>query len=379
MKLTTTICLLLAVGFLSPGCKEMVAVKQQQQAITLKSAFADDFVIGTALNRRQITQSIPEAAALIPKEFNSITAENSMKWMHIHPKPDTFNFELPDAFVEYGQQYHMFIVGHTLVWHSQLARWARGIEDPDEMKKHLENHIRTIVGRYKGKVHGWDVVNEAINGDGSLRESVFLKTLGEDYLKLAFDLAAKADPEAELYYNDYSLTNPTKRAGVIRMVKKLQQSGTNIDGIGMQAHWGLNYPGLEEIEQSIIEYAALGVKVMITEMDITVIPNPGDIEGADVNQTAAGNDLMNPYTAGLPDSIQTQLAQRYEDIFKIFLKHADKISRVTFWGVNDGQSWKNNWPIRGRTNYPLLFDREYKPKAAYHRVIALKEKQKESS
>jgi len=356
------------------GCSQSTHQENiTDEPLSLKAAFRDNFHIGTALNKSQINEAIPEAATLIQKEFNSITAENMMKWMHIQPATDTFNFELSDKFVELGEKNDMFIIGHTLVWHSQLAPWANEIKDREEMIGHLQNHISTIVGRYKGRVNGWDVLNEALNEDGSLRNSIFLQLFGEEYIKAAFELAAEADPEAELYYNDYNLCNPAKREGAIELVKKLQASGTRIDGVGIQAHWNLNHPSLEEIEKSILDYAALGVKVMFTEMDVTVIPNPWDLQGADVDQNLEGSEFMNPYTEGLPDSVQTQLAKRYEDIFKLFLKHENKITRVTFWGVNDGQSWKNNWPIKGRTSYPLLFDREYKPKMAYHSVMDLKE------
>ncbi|HMC01989.1 MAG TPA: endo-1,4-beta-xylanase, partial [Flavobacteriaceae bacterium] len=228
-------------------------------------------------------------------------------------------------------------------------------------------------GRYKGKIDGWDVVNEALNDDGTLRKTVFLEVLGENYLALAFKLTAEVDPEVDLYYNDYSMTNPQKRAGAIKMIKKLQEQGVKIDGIGMQGHWSLNGPSIEQIEESILDYASLGIQVAITELDISVIPMPWDFSGADVNVKFESTDpTMNPYPESLPDSIQIQLAQRYQDIFKLFLKHQDKISRVTLWGVNDNDSWKNNWPIPGRTDHPLLFDRNNMPKKAYDSIMALK-------
>lgn len=338
---------------------------------SLKTAFEGDFLIGAALNRRQISGQQPASASLIREQFNAITAENIMKWMYIHPARDTFEFELADQFVALGEANGMFTVGHTLVWHSQLAPWVEAIEDSAAMAEVLEAHIQGIVEHFKGRIDGWDVVNEALEEDGSLRITPFLETMGPDYLPFAFKQAGEADPEAELYYNDYNLTQPAKRQGAIRLIKDLHATGAPIHGIGMQGHWGLASPSLAEIDQSIAAYAELGIKVMITELDVSVLPNPWDMEGAGLEQTAEADSIMNPYPRGLPDSVQTQLAQRYEDIFRIFLKHKDHISRVTFWGVNDGQSWKNNWPIRGRTNYPLLFDRQYQPKAAYERVIRL--------
>lgn len=368
---------LLGLLLLWQACSTTSPEAAQKEVLSLKSAFQDNFHIGAAINRPQIYQADSMASVLISKEFNSITAENMMKWMHIHPEADAFQFDTADKFVALGEENGMFLVGHTLVWHSQLAPWVGEIKDKDIMLQHLQNHISKIVGRYKGRVQGWDVVNEALNEDGSLRSSLFLELIGEDYLLKAFEWAAAADPAAELYYNDYSLCNPAKREGAIALVKKLQANGVKIDGIGMQGHWGLDSPSLQEIEKSILDYSALGVKVMITELDINVIPNPWDLQGADVNQNFEGSPFMDPYREGLPDSVQTQLAQRYEDIFKLFLKHEEKISRVTFWGVNDGQSWKNDWPIKGRTNYPLLFDRAFEPKKAYHSILSLKQAQEE--
>lgn len=343
-----------------------------QQKITensLKNTYKNYFYIGTALDLNQIEESNPKATNLITKEFNAITAENIMKSMFVHPEKDKFNFETSDKFIAFGKKNKMFIHGHTLIWHSQMAPWMEKIKDSIEMNAFLKNHITTIVSRYKGQIDSWDVVNEAINDDGTLRKSVFLNTLGEDYLAKSFKLAAAADPKVDLYYNDYSMENPAKRAGVIRMVKKIQEKGIKIDGIGMQSHWQLNSPTIEEIEKSILEYSKLGVKIAITELDVSVLPNPWELQGADVNQRFENSEKMNPYPKTLPDSIQTKLAQRYADIFKLFLKHKDKISRVTFWGVNDSQSWLNDWPIKGRTNYPLLFDSKLAPKKAYFSVL----------
>lgn len=348
-------------------------VQVTKETTSLKNTFKESFFIGTALNANHINENDTIASSLINNEFNSITSENIMKSMFIHPAKDTFYFKMSDKFVTYGQNNNMHIVGHTLIWHSQLSPWIAKIKDSVEMVQFMENHINTIVTRYNGKINNWDVVNEALNDDGTLRKSVFLDVLGEDYLTLAFKLASQADPEADLYYNDYSMTNPAKRKGAIELVKKIQKNGVKIDGIGMQGHWRLHQPSIKQIEESILDYAELGLKVAITELDISVLQNPWDLQGADVDQNFEGSELMNPYPISLPDSIQTKLTQRYSDIFKLFLKHQDKISRVTFWGVTDGLSWLNDWPIKGRTNYPLLFDKEFKPKKAYYSVMELKE------
>lgn len=350
-----------------------VSCTSQKETASLKDAYKDDFYIGTALSANQIEEKDKKEDSLIRKEFNAITAENIMKSMFTHPQKDKYDFTLSDKFVAYGEKNKMFIHGHTLIWHSQLAPWMEKIADSTEMKAFMKDHITTIVSKYKGRINSWDVVNEALNEDGTLRKSVFLNTLGEKYLVDAFKLAEKADPKAELYYNDYNIEEPAKRAGAIALIKKIKAEGGKVDGVGIQGHWRLQSPSIEEIEKSILEYSALGIKVAFTELDITVLPNPWDLKGADVNQNFEGSAKMNPYPKALPDSVQTQLAERYASIFKLFLKHKDKISRVTFWGVHDGQSWLNDWPIKGRTNYPLPFDKNLQHKPAYDSILRLKE------
>ena len=357
--------------------KEEEKEKKDVEVVTLKSSFLNDFYVGAALNDGHIDGSDTLGIELVKNQFNTITPENKMKWMYIHPQRDRFYFDTSDKYVALGQNNNMHVVGHALVWHSQLADWMNQVQDSAEMAMVFKKHISTIVSHYKGKIDAWDVVNEALNEDGTLRESNFYKVMGDSYLELAFKEAAKADPDAELIYNDYNLWKPEKRAGVVRLVKRLQESGAKIDGVGMQAHLNLLGPSIEDIENSIIAYSELGIKVMFTELDVTVLPNPWDLNGVAVEQSYEqfeGDPTMNPYPNGVPDSVQTKLAERYEDIFELFLKHKDKISRVTFWGVQDGQSWLNGWPINGRTNHPLLFDREYLPKKAFKAVIDLKEK-----
>ncbi|WP_349523934.1 endo-1,4-beta-xylanase [Muricauda sp. NFXS6] len=347
--------------------------KAQKEA-SLKDAFKDKFLMGVAINRSQINQSNQEEIDLITSQFNALTAENDMKWMYIHPKQDAYNFEQADKLVELAEENDMFVVGHTLVWHSQLAPWVFTSDNGDtidnaKLTDRIQKHIATIVGNYKGKIDAWDVVNEALEEDGSYRKSPFFKIGGEAFIEKAFQFANAADPEAELYYNDYNLITPAKRDGAIRIINNLKSKGIKIDGVGVQAHWSLEGPSIEEIETAIEMYAETGVKVMFTELDISVLPSPWNSPTADISARFENNPTMNPYPNGLPDSVQTQLAKRYEEIFKLFNKHSDKISRVTFWGLHDGLSWKNNFPIRGRTDYTLLFDREMKPKKAFDAVI----------
>lgn len=346
---------------------------------TLKDAYEGQFHIGTAMNTWQIDGKDTASLKVITDQFDAIVAENCMKSGPMQPTEGEFNFELADKFVEYGVQNNKFITGHCLVWHSQAPRWffrdSLGNEvTPEVLKERMKTHIYTVVGRYKGKVKGWDVVNEAIEDDGSYRESRFFKILGEDFIKYAFQYAHETDPDCELYYNDYSMSGAGKRKGVVQMVKKLQEQGVKIDGIGMQTHVGLDYPEIDEFEASMEAYAALGLKVMVTEMDISVLPQPDWNRGADISTNIEYRDSLNPYTEGLPDSARIALDNRYVEFFELFLKHQDDVSRVTVWGVNDGMSWKNGFPVRGRTDYPLLFDRNNQPKSVVNALINLASK-----
>ncbi len=342
----------------------------------LKDYYGDKFLIGTCLNGFQFMGKDSLALDFAAKHFNTLTPENEMKWERIHPQPDVYNFVLADSMVAYGTRNNMFIVGHCLLWHSQVPQWV--FQDStgkaitrDALLARLKEHIFTVVGRYKGKVKGWDVVNEAVNEDGSLRKTKWLEIIGPDYVQKAFEFAHEADPQAELYYNDYNIELREKCAGVVTIIKALKDSGVKVDAIGIQGHWNLDKPDISEIQESFDQYDALGCKVMITEFEISVIPEPEGIVGADIAQSAEYQDKMNPYKDGFPDSLQVVLAQRYKDMFELFVKNDDKVTRVTFWGLHDGYNWKNGWPIPGRMNYPLLFDRDYKTKPAYDSVVKI--------
>lgn len=346
--------LLLATAAMLTACTE-------KHATTLKEAFQHDFYIGTAMNVPQIFEIDKAESDLVATHFSAIVAENCMKSEEIHPEKDRYFFDEADAFVAFGEKHGMFITGHTLVWHSQLAPWfpydeAGNKVSREEMIARLKEHISTVVGRYKGRIKGWDVVNEAILDDGSLRMTPFLEIIGEEYLELAFRFAHEADPEAELYYNDYSMSSPAKRERVVQLVRDLKAKGLRIDGVGMQGHMGMDYPDVAEFEKSIEAYAAEGVKVMITEWDISALPTIR--QGAEISDTVSYMQAMNPYAEGMPAEAEEAWNERVRTFMDLFLKHSDKISRVTAWGVTDRTSWLNNWPMPGRTNYPLLFDRE---------------------
>jgi len=343
---------------------------------TLQAAFQGDFMIGAAINTAQITGQDARGDALIEAQFNSISPENVLKWEIIHPQPDKYDFTLADQYVDFGTTHHMFIVGHNLVWHNQVPAWVFRAEkgnllNRDALLARLRDHIHTVVGRYKGKIRSWDVVNEALNEDGSLRQSPWLKIIGNDYIEKAFQFAHEADPQAELTYNDYNLENEAKRNGAIVLIKKLQGEGVPISCVGLQNHDQLNWPTADEEDAAISAFAALGLKVDISELDINVLPPAGHQPTADVTLHIDQNKALNPYPDGLPDSIQQQLAARYADLFHVFVKHRAVVERVTFWGVADGDSWLNGWPVQGRVNYPLLFDRNGQPKPAFDAVIRI--------
>lgn len=359
---------------LTPFLSAIVIGAECTEQPALKDVFMDDFYIGTALSYDQISGNEPNAIAIVEKHFNSITPENILKWEKVHPEPNKYDFEPVDRFVALGEKNKMFIVGHTLVWHNQTPDWVFQNEsgnpiDRQALLKRMKDHIFTVVGRYKGRIGGWDVVNEAIGEDGQFRKNKWFEIIGEDYVAKAFEYARQADPNAQLYYNDYNMWKKGQREGVVRLIRDLQSKGIRVDGIGIQGHYGMDYPPLDELEASILAFSELGVKVMITEMDITILPDAWSHRGADITLNIELRERLNPYANGLPDSAQNELAARYAELFSLFHKHRDKISRVTFWGVHDGQSWRNNWPVKGRTDYPLLFDRQYKPKPAFDAVV----------
>ncbi|MFO7671589.1 MAG: endo-1,4-beta-xylanase [Bacteroidales bacterium] len=340
----------------------------------LKDALEGKFYMGTAMNTPQILGSDTASLDIIHKHFNSVVAENCMKSGPIQPKEGEFDFELADRFIEFAEQNNLYTVGHCLIWHSQAPRWFFVDDQGNEVSKELltermKTHIYTVVGRYKGKVDCWDVVNEAIEDDGSWRNNKFYQIMGEDYVELAFKFAREADPGAELLYNDYSMFHEGKREAVVRIVNDLKSKGIRVDGIGMQAHYGMDYPSLDEFEKSILAFAGTGAEVHITEMDISALPLPVRNMGAEISTSFEYQQKMNPYVNGLTDSARVAQQDRYLDFFELFLKHEEKIKRVTMWGVTDNHSWKNNFPIRGRTDYPLLFDREYQAKPIVEAII----------
>ncbi len=374
MKRIKLFALIILIMYLLVGCSAQQSAKEKP---SLKDAFTGKFYIGTALNAYQIKGRDSAGIKVVKEQFNAIVAENCMKSEEIQPIEDEFDFSLADQFVNFGVQNKLFITGHCLIWHSQAPCWFFTDDEGNDvsrevMIKRMKNHIYTLAGRYKGKIKGWDVVNEAIMEDGSFRKSKFYQIVGEDFIKLAFQFAHEAAPDAELYYNDYNEWYPGKRDAIVKMIRSLKADGIRIDGIGMQGHVGMDSPSLEDYEAAIVTYANEGMKVMVTELDMSILPNRRRDVGADISTNIEYQQELNPYTDGVvPQEKQDEWDARMVDFFELFLKHSDDITRVTLWGVADGDSWKNNFPVRGRTDYPLLFDRNHQPKSAVAKIIEL--------
>jgi endo-1,4-beta-xylanase len=340
-----------------------------QNVPALKDVFKGTFLIGGALNRNVVTGQDPNAAAIAEKHFSTATPENDLKWQLVHPQLNQYNWEPADSYVAFCEKNRIVPMGHTLVWHGQTPQWVFRDDSGnaltrDALLARMKDHITAVVGRYKGRIKGWDVVNEALNENGTMRGTQWLKIIGEgsedkqyDHIENAFRWAHEADPNVELYYNDYNLeVSKAKCDGAVAIVKRLKSKGIRIDGVGIQLHGGLTYPSVEGLEYAITNLAATGVKVMITELDIRTQPSGN--RGADISQ-------VNRQITGDPNAAaaetQKKLAEKYTEIFSVLLKHKKEITRVTFWGVYDATSW-----IGGS---PLLFDRNYQPKEAFFAVV----------
>lgn len=330
-------------------------VARAESVPRLFEVYQDYFMIGTA---HGVGPWYARVDAIVAEHFNVITPENLMKWEALQPQPGVFNFDAADAFVDFAERHGMKVIGHTLIWHAQTPDWVFKDEHGNPASRELliqrmEEHIKTVVGHFKGRVHGWDVVNEAVEG-GALRDSPWLQIIGEDYIALAFQFAHEADPDAELYYNDYGVVDPPKRERIYRLVKDLLDRGIRIDGIGMQAHYDMNWPSTAQLSETIEYLSSLGVKIHISELDVSLY---------------SWGDRRNLYPNGLPDDVAARQAARYAELFEVFRAHADVIERVSLWGTRDDMSWKNNFPVQGRRDYPLLFDDAGRPKPAFWAIV----------
>lgn len=363
--------LILTAAVLLSGC-------HTKQKDTLQDALHHNFLIGVATTPEQC-KAASKTANILKEDFSTIVAENCMKSERIQATEGCFYFDAADTIVNFANCNGQFMVGHCLVWHSQLPAWflvdSLGQEVSREvLVERMRQHIVTVVSHYKGKVQGWDVVNEALNDDGTLRQSPFYRIIGEDYIQLAFQFAHEADPDAELYYNDYSMYKPEKCQGAIKLIKSLRDKGLRVDAVGMQSHYLLDDFVAEKVETSILSFAQADIPVMITELDLSVLPFPDRSKaGAEVSTNFEYQKQMNPYAEVLPMAVAEKWEAQMLDYFRIFIKHSDKIKRVTFWGLGDGDSWKNDWPMNGRTDYPLLYDRNYNQKPIVEKIKQLAE------
>jgi endo-1,4-beta-xylanase len=337
---------------------------------TLKAASENRWLIGTAVTAEQLND--PKIVSLITNQFDYLTGEFEFFPQFLHPEPDKYTFERADRIVDFAAAHHLPLTGHMLCWGQFTPAWMYEDADHKPLQReqalaNLKNHIDTVVHHFKGKVVSWNVVNEALSDAPGeyLRDTPARRAIGEDYIAKAFEYAHDADPTVKLYYNDYNIEDPVKLPKAIKLIRSLRQKRIRIDAIGIQGHWLLNYPSADVIDAALLAFSKEKIKVMITELDIDVLPR-GEAD-ADLAHIQAHGE--NPYPNGLPPDVADAEGRRYASIFEVFKAHADAISAITFWGVDDGQSWLNGYPIKGRTNYPLLFDRKLQPKPAYQAVI----------
>jgi endo-1,4-beta-xylanase len=349
-------------------CLTLLAGGWQAKAqTTLSAAYGKMFAVGAAIPSPDLSDA--EKKVLLDN-FTNITPENCLKPKYTEPEEGRYSFEDGDALVDFANQNGLKMNGHCLVWHGSCPNWFfldnGKPASRDLVLKRMRDHITTEVSHFKGRVFSWDVVNEALdNGTDYLKKTKWQKSIGDDYVAEAFKAAQAADPNAELYYNDYGIEHPLKRAKALRLIADLKRQHIRIDGIGIQGHWALDQVPFQQIEDSIEAFHKAGVKVMITELDIDMVPR--QTAGADTAAHETGNN--DPLAAGCPPELLQRQAEQYAKLFTLFRKHAADISRVTFWGLGDGRSWLNDWPWK-RTNYPLLWDRQMKPKPAFDAVLA---------
>lgn len=322
---------------------------------SLHKLFGDHFLIGAAVNPR----TLDSQSELLHHHFNSLTAENEMKFVSLHPSEGEYRFEEADRLVSFARTNGMKVRGHTLVWHHRPPDWlfvnrdGTGT-DRNTLLSRMKAHIATVMGRYKGDVYCWDVVNEAIPTEGPelLRPSKWLEIIGDDYIEKAFEFAHEADPKALLFYNDYSESYAPKREKLYTLLHTLKQKGVPVHGLGLQGHWNLTDPPIGDLRQAIERFASLGLQIQITELDISVYDHEDE-----------RTDLKAPTSAMI-----TRQAERYEELFRLFIEYCDVITGVTFWGAGDDYTWLDEYPVSGRKDWPFLFDVEHKPKPSFWKV-----------
>ncbi|MCR2803319.1 endo-1,4-beta-xylanase [Paenibacillus soyae] len=321
----------------------------------LAEAYRGMFDIGAAVNARTLATS----GDLLKTHYNSLTAENDMKFERLHPEPGVYTFETADSIARFASENGMRMRGHTLVWHNQAPEWVFQNEagqaiGQEELLKRMEEHINAVAGRYRGQVYCWDVVNEVIEDKAEewLRRSKWLDIAGEGFIAKAFAYAHAADPDAQLFYNDYNECDPVKRDKIVRLLRSLKEQDVPLHGMGMQGHWSLYGPSMDDIRQAIESYAALDLRLHVTELDLSVF---------------AHDDRRTDLTEPTAEMLELQ-AERYEAVFALFREYRDAIDSVTFWGAADDYTWLHDFPVRGRRNWPLVFDAAHRPKASFYRI-----------
>jgi endo-1,4-beta-xylanase len=329
----------------------------------LKDYFRKYFTMGVAVSPRSLKT---DEAALILKNFGSLTPENAMKMGPIHPRENEYYWKDADSIVAFATRHQLKIRGHNLCWHNQAPRWIFTNASGDTVGKEvllqrLKDHITAVVNRYKGSIYAWDVVNEAISDkpDEYLRNSPWYRICGESFIAKAFEYAHEADPNALLFYNDYNVINPVKREKIYRLIKSLKDAGVPIHGIGLQGHWAINEPSEEELVNTIKKFTGLGLKIQVTELDISVYPKEHSA------RERKPEDSLTAFT----EAKENAQIDMYKKCFRIFEKYKKQISGITFWNISDRYSWLDNFPVRGRKDYPLLFDKNLQPKKAFWEVV----------
>lgn len=383
-----------AAGAIMASCSQTAKQPIETCGMSLAEAYADYWYTGVSVNQWEVAASDGENKHdvtgmfsndqtrnwdVIAKNFNWVVAENCMKCEVIHPEEERYDFTLADQFVDKAKAANMKVLGHCLIWHSQCAPWfhydAEGqLVSADVLKARMKSHITTILEHFKGRVDAWDVCNECFEDDGSFRNSLFYQILGEEFIPLAFQYAHEADSTVELYYNDFSMNKPIKIEAVCNYFKPLIENGLPVTAIGMQGHIILE-DGAENIinqyDHSLKCIEALGVKAAFSELDLSILPNPFGFSGANISDKFAYRPEMDPYREGLTEEKQTEFDNFWIGFYKMLITHRETISRVNFWCLNDANSWRNDFPIKGRMDYATLFDRECKPKPVIGKLINL--------
>lgn len=376
--------------FVSCGQKSQEA----DNAVSFAEAYADFWYTGVSVNQWEVAASdagnVHDVTGMVSNDqtsnwtkitqtFNWVVAENCMKCEVIHPEEDRYDFTLADEFVNKAKAANLKVLGHCLIWHSQCAPWfhfdAQGKPvTPEVLKARMKEHITTIMQHFKGRIDAWDVVNEAFEDDGSFRNSLFYQILGDEFIPLAFQYAHEADPDVELYYNDFSMNKASKVEAVCDFFRPLIQNGLPVSAIGMQGHIILEDGAdaiIQQYDHSIDCIAQLGVKAAFSELDLSVLPNPYGFSGANISDKFAYRLEMDPFREGLTPDMEAQFDGFWLGFFSMLLTHHESIQRVNFWCLNDANSWRNDFPIRGRMDYATLFDRNSQPKPVIQKLIDL--------